>query len=206
MPKKPMAEAGQGAAGRPQESRVTSALLEAALAELADNGFEKTTIAAVAAQARTSKQAVYRRYGGKAGLIAAAVENALASANPAPPQRGSVAEDLRQCLSNTVRALQETPLGGAIRALVPYRQDPALAAVLNEAEAGRRLILRQIFIATPFEADMETRIDLLLGLIYFRLLIRGTLITNEDIETAIYLVLGLVAPRDTGTRKGLPEM
>lgn len=192
--------------GRPQDDRVTTALLEAALRELAEGGYEKTTIATVAARARTSKQAVYRRYSSKEALIAAAVEQALAAANPGPPQRGSVAEDLRQCLLNTVHALQETPLGGAIRALVPHRHRPGLSAVLDEAEAGRRLVMRQIFVATPFEADMETRIDLLLGLIYFRLLLRDIPVSEADIETAIYLVLGLVAPRDPAALQGLPGM
>ncbi|MHA7777556.1 TetR/AcrR family transcriptional regulator [Roseibium sp. M-1] len=196
----------RGTAGRPQESRVSSALLEATLRELADHGYEKTTIAAVAARARTSKQAVYRRYADKGALIAAAIEEALAKVNPGPPLRGSVAEDLRHCLGNTVKALQETPLGRAIRALVPYRHLPGLARVLDEAEANRRLVLRQIFIATAFEADMETRIDLLLGLIYFRLLIRHAGIGEGDIERAIYLVLGLVAPRDPDVTTGLPGM
>lgn len=194
----------RGAAGRPRESRVSSALLRATLEELAENGYEKTTIAAVAARARTSKQAVYRRYNGKEALIAAAVEGALAGGNPGPPQRGSVAEDLRRCLSTTAQVFQEMPLGGAIRALVPYRHLPELARVLEEAEASRRLVLRQIFIATPFEADMETRIDLLLGLIYFRLLIRNVEIGAGDIERAIYLVLGLVAPRDPAVASGFP--
>jgi len=193
-------------AGRPRQERVSKALLEATLRELAENGYEKTTIAAVAARASTSKQAVYRRHADKEALIAAAVEDALASANPGPPQRGSVAEDLRLCLANTVNALQQTPLGGAIRALVPYRERPGLAKVLDDAEEGRRLVMRQIFLATPFEENMETRIDLLLGLIYFRLLIRGLPVTDADIETAIYLVLGLVAPRDPAELQGLPGM
>jgi AcrR family transcriptional regulator len=192
--------------GRPQDDRVTTALHEATLRELSENGYEKTTIAAIAARARTSKQAVYRRYPDKQGLIAAAVGQALAAANPAPPQRGSVAEDLRQCLLGTVRAFQETLLGGALRALVPSRDRPGLAAVLDEAEATRRLVLRQIFLATPFETDMETRIDLLLGLIHFRVLLRGQTINEADIETAIYLVLGLVAPRDPAGIQGLPGM
>ncbi len=201
-----MPDSGPGSVGRPQESRVTSALLQATLVELAENGYEKTTIAAIAARARTSKQAVYRRYADKADLIAAAVEHGLERANPAPPQRGSVAEDLRVCLQNTATALQETPLGGAIQALVPYRHVPALAKVLDEAEENRRLILRQIFIATPFEADMEARIDLLLGFLYFRLLLRNIRLEPGAIETAIYLVLGLVAPRDPLLLAGLPGM
>ncbi|MEP3046199.1 MAG: TetR/AcrR family transcriptional regulator [Roseibium sp.] len=191
-----MPDPASGGAGRPQESRVTGALLDAALLELAENGYERATISAIAARAKTSKQAVYRRYKDKTELVAAAVEHALARVNLAPPQRVSVAEDLRQCLENIVVALQNTALGGAIRALVPYRQLPALKNTIEDLEANRRLVLRQIFIATPFESDMETRIDLLLGLIYFRLLIRDVEITAKDIETAIYLVLGLVAPRD----------
>ncbi|MEC9468369.1 MAG: hypothetical protein VYA18_01520, partial [Pseudomonadota bacterium] len=87
-----------------------------------------------------------------------------------------------------------------------YRSRPDLAGVLDEAEAARRLVLRQIFIATPFEADMEARIDLLLGLIYFRLLIRNIRIETRDIETAIYLVLGLVAPRQPVPRPDLPGL
>ncbi|WP_299817270.1 TetR/AcrR family transcriptional regulator [uncultured Roseibium sp.] len=201
-----MAEVREGTAGRPRESRVTQALLEATLCELAEHGYEKTAISAVAARARTSKQAVYRRFRDKEALIAAALQQALAAANPGPPQRGSVAEDLRQCLAATVDAFQDTPLGEAIRAVVPHRGKPCLAAVLDEAEEGRRLLMRQIFVATPFEADMETRIDLLLGLIYFRLFIRGVRISGEDIETAIYLVLGLVAPRDPVPRDGFPGM
>ncbi|WP_133192656.1 TetR/AcrR family transcriptional regulator [Labrenzia sp. 011] len=185
---------------------MTQALLEAALCELAEHGYEKTTIAAVAARARTSKQAVYRRFRDKEAMIAGAVEQGLLRTNPAPPQRGSVAEDLRAYLAGTVGALQDTPLGNAIRALVPHRGKAEVGSVLAAAEESRRLLMRQIFVATPFEADMETRIDLLLGLVYFRLLIRGVRIEGGDIETAIYLVLGLVAPRDPVSGDGLPGM
>jgi AcrR family transcriptional regulator len=193
-----------GASGRPQEHRVTTALLEATLSELSENGFEKCTLTAIAKRARTSKQAVYRRFQNKTDLIAAAVEHGLRAVNPTAPQRVSVAEDLRQCLSGTVSSLQETSLGGAIRALVSRRDLQPIAKALDNAENDRRLLMRQIFIATPFEADMETRIDLLLGLIYFRLLIRNVTIEPDDIERAIYLVLGLVAPRDPVSHAGLP--
>lgn len=197
----PAAErSGGGSSGRPQAARVTRALLDSTLQEIAANGYEKTTIAAIAERARTSKQAIYRRWPDKAHLVAEALRDALAQANPAPPQRGSVAQDLKVCLGSTVRALQETALGAAIRALVPLRQSPELKPVLDEAEDARRLLLRQIFIATPFEAEMETRIDLLLGHIYFRLHMRGLTVTERDIDAAIQLVLGLTAPRDPAHR------
>ncbi|MEO9529025.1 TetR/AcrR family transcriptional regulator [Roseibium sp.] len=201
-----MSQTAAGSAGRPLDLQVSDALREATLAVLSRNGYERTTVAAIAAHARTSKQAVYRRFQNKEELVAASVAHALLDATPGPPQRGSVAEDLRQCLAGMVGALQETSLGGALRALMPQREKTAIAAVLDEAEEGRRLLMRQIFIATPFEADMETRIDLLLGLVTFRLIVRGVRITDEDIATAIYLVLGLVAPRDPEGPQGLPGM
>lgn len=190
----------QRTAGRPKENRVTDALLEAALKELAEKGYEAMTIASLAARVHTSKQAIYRRWKDKAALAAAAIRHALAQANPAPPQRGSVARDLETALTNTVNALQDTPLGGAIRALIPLREHPELRDVLTEAEDARRLLLRQIFIATPFEAEMETRIDLLLGLIYFNHHIRARQVTPEMIGSAIHLVLGLTAPKEPAPR------
>ncbi|CTQ52977.1 transcriptional regulator BetI [Roseibium album] len=199
-----MVQKNPSAAGRPQEHRVTTALMEATLIELAENGFEGSTVAAIANRARTSKQAVYRRFGNKTDMIAAAVEHGLLSIRSTSPQRISVAEDLRQSLAGIVSSFQETPLGGAIRALVPHRDLQPITEALENAENDRRLVLRQIFIATPFETDMETRIDLLLGLIYFRLLIRNVPIGQNDIERAIYLVLGLVAPRDPAPHAGMP--
>ncbi|WP_417688959.1 TetR/AcrR family transcriptional regulator [Roseibium sp.] len=182
--------------GRPREPRLTKVLLTTTLASLAENGYEATTIAGLAATARTSKQAVYRRWPDKGTLIAAAIRAALDEVHLPSPQRGSVFQDLHVCLTNTCDALQDTPLGGAIRALFPYRSRPELEQVLKEVEEDRRLVMRQILIATPFEQDMETRIDLLIGLVYFRLLIRNQTITTNDIDTAIQLVLGLTPPRD----------
>ncbi len=190
--------------GRPREDRVTKALLQSTLAELAEKGVGRTTVAGVAEMAGTSKQAIYRRYRDKPDLIAAAVAQGFEALEPVAPQRSSVAEDLRQFLSRLVGLLQETPLGAALRALASHRTDAAFAPVFQEVESVQRLALRQILIATPFEADMEMRIDLLLGLVYFRLLLQGGRITQEDIERAIYLVLGLVAPRDPSPFSGLP--
>lgn len=181
-------------AGRPRQVRVTQALHDAGLCELAANGYAGATIAAVAARARTSKQAVYRRYRDKEALLAASLAAALADARPAPPQRGSVAEDLRRTLMTLAGAVQDTGLGRALQALGPDRSRPDIAAVLDEAEAGVRLTMRQIFIGTPFEAGMDIRIDLLLGLVQLRQARPGG-IGARDIETAIHLVLGLVPPR-----------
>lgn len=190
--------------GRPRDGRVSDALLRVTLLELAAAGYLGTTVAGVARRAATSKQAIYRRYRDKNALVAAALAHGFEAVRTEPPLRGSVAEDLRRYLSGLATALAETPLGAAVRALASYRQKPEFAVVFDEAETGQRLALRQILIATPFEADMETRIDLLLGQLYFSLVFHGDILNADDIETSIHLVLGLVAPRDPAPFSGLP--
>ncbi|MES0882502.1 TetR/AcrR family transcriptional regulator [Roseibium sp. SCP14] len=197
-------------AGRPRDDRVTEALYAATLTELSLHGLEKTTVSAVATRARTSKQAVYRRFKDKTDMIAAAVENATAAMEPVAPQRGNVASDLRRCLTGMVEAFQNTDLGRALQTLIACPDISPFHRILEDIEENQRLVLRQIFIATPFEADMETRIDLLLGLVYYRVLFRKEDVTEPEIEAAIYLVLGLVAPRDptpdSGAGSGLPGL
>ena len=190
--------------GRPRQARVTEALFSAALGELAEKGLEKTTIAGIAARARTSKQAIYRRYPDKGMLITAAIATSFDAAAPPSPQRASVAEDLRQFLTHMAVTLQEPPLGAAIKAILAHNARPPFNEVLSGLETSHRLALRQILIATPFEADMETRIDLLAGLIHYKLLIRNQPVTSDDIERAIFLVLGLLPPRDPGSASGFP--
>lgn len=183
--------------GRQQDDRVTLALYGAVIDELSVAGFTKITIATIAAGAHTSKQAIYRRFKSKETLIAAALNYSLQQARPAPPLRRSAAEDLRLLLADILHSFHGTPLGGAFRSVLPYRQEPEFIQLFQDFEDAIRLTLRQIFLATPFEADMETRIDLLLGFIYFRGLLNDDFLKAEEVERIIYLVLGLVAPKDT---------
>jgi AcrR family transcriptional regulator len=57
-----------------QSQRTRAAILRAARARFAANGFERTTIRAVAADARIDPSMVMRYYGNKRGLFAAAVD------------------------------------------------------------------------------------------------------------------------------------
>lgn len=190
--------------GRPIENSLSHRLLQVTFAEVAARGIEATTIAGIAKATGTSKQAIYRRYRTKDQLVAAAIRDRIALIIPEAPLRSSVADDLRRYLGHLAIVLQSAPFGSVFRALLPHRQKPELAAVLDNAEADQRLALRQILIATPFESDMEIRIDLLLGFIYFRLVFADAEVSQKDIDRAIFLALGLVAPRDPLPLSGQP--
>ncbi len=181
--------------GRPRAERVTGALLRAGLEELATHGPENATVEAIASRAGTSKQAVYRRWGSKTALLAAALSNAFKERPLPQPQRRSVAGDLLVCLTGYAESLDRTALGSALTALGAARRLDEFDAVIREADDAIRLVLRQILIATPFEADMDVRIDLLLGMIRQRRQMSTDPVQEDEIATAIQLVLGLSPPR-----------
>ncbi|WP_157116528.1 TetR/AcrR family transcriptional regulator [Nocardia vaccinii] len=137
------------ARGRPRDAARDLAILDATLKLLVEVGYDQLSIESVAAAAGVGKPTVYRRYAGKAALVAAAVEHRAASTPPA-----ATGDDLREALVRTVEWLaeqiaeQEVGLLGAL--FTGMRSDPELAA-------GMRRILRRdeaAMTAQPF-ADSE---------------------------------------------------
>jgi len=63
----------KGAAGRPRDPGIDAAVLAAARRHLAVHGYEAMSVAAVAEEAGTTRQALYRRWPGKADLATAAI-------------------------------------------------------------------------------------------------------------------------------------
>ncbi|NBN77427.1 TetR family transcriptional regulator [Microvirga tunisiensis] len=202
-----------GQRGRPRAQDLTRRLVAAALAELAERGPDGAGLARIAARAGTSQQALARRWGSKDAGLAAALRQALeASTAPAPLRSagpGATTEALAAFLDATLGPLQATALGRAYAAaLAPGHASAALRRAALEHEAGWRLALRQLLIATPFEAEMDIRIDLALG--YLRLMAATELPARPDAapgRRVAELILGLVAPRapDARARPATPS-
>ncbi|HEY8721728.1 helix-turn-helix domain-containing protein [Pengzhenrongella sp.] len=75
---------------RDQQARETrAAVVAAAHALFLRDGFAKTTIASVAAEADVSVETVYKAFGGKAGLVRAICEVALEGEGPVPAEARS---------------------------------------------------------------------------------------------------------------------
>jgi AcrR family transcriptional regulator len=96
--------AGPAGAGRPRDTAIDVAVLEAALCELARNGMAGLSLAAVASAAGTTRPAIYRRWKDKTALVVDAVAH-LAEVAP-PTVTGEALADLvaelehfRQCIS-----------------------------------------------------------------------------------------------------------
>lgn len=167
--------------GRPRNPDATAAILEATLRLLAERGYADTSTAEVAAQARASKATLYRRWPSKFALVADAVRHGLRAANPVTPRSGDPREGLVRVLENMIRAMAETPLGGAIRAVISdAAHEPQLSASLEEVTTAARehgpmrpLVLEiQARGLLAADADIDLILDLLLGAAYFQLLVR----------------------------------
>jgi AcrR family transcriptional regulator len=119
-------------AGRPRDAVRDRALLEAALAELEQNGYAGLTTAAVAKRAGVSTATLYRRWTSKDDLLVGTV---IAWAQELVPETdtGTLAGDLAALLHDKAQTL-DGPGGRLLRALMgEAAHNDALAEVLTRA-------------------------------------------------------------------------
>jgi AcrR family transcriptional regulator len=111
--------------GRPRDPRVDDAIRQATLDLLVEDGYQATTIQAIARRAGVSAPSVYRRWSSKAELIEEAV---FPSGLLAPEARtGDVITDLQPYCVQILTYLADPPIRAAIPGLlVEYQNHPEL--------------------------------------------------------------------------------
>jgi AcrR family transcriptional regulator len=187
-------------AGRPRQPGVEQAVFEAALDLLASRGYRQITMETLAERAGVSRTTIYRRWPTKAGVVAAAVSS-LYLDQAEVPDTGSLAEDLVALLSETYRVMADGD-GRVLEQLVRQSgQNPELVDVVRSIFYARRRVSATALnhaIArgelTP-DIDQELLLDLLLGPLWFRLLVSGAPITPEEARSVVELVLDGALPR-----------
>lgn len=131
---------GRRRAARHRRDRV----LRSAAEHFLRSGYAATTVAAVAASAEVSPETVYKAFGGKAGLVLALRDQALAGEGPVPAETRS--DDLR-ALDDPLRivagwaALAAEVAPRVVPVLLLVRDaaatDPTVRALHDEMEAAR---------------------------------------------------------------------
>lgn len=121
--------------GRPRDTRIDSAVLDAAAELLPQTGYADLTVAAIADRAGTSRPAVYRRWPSKAHLVHEAVFRDADTSRV--PVTGRLEEDLHSIVARTA-ALLTSPLA---RVAVPgligeAASDPSLNQRVLDRFAG----------------------------------------------------------------------
>jgi AcrR family transcriptional regulator len=173
---------GQDAAahrGRQLDASRDAALRDAALELLAEIGYDRLSIDAVAARAKASKMTIYRRWSGKAELVVDALSSLRKPGEV--PDTGSLRGDLEALASRSdnpdVRFDAKLVLG-LVSALA---SNPELRQVVREQFIGRGGVrLRQVFerAVARGEIPQDRNLDLLIS-VFPALAIHHLLISGE---------------------------
>ncbi len=116
--------------GRPRDEAKERVILEVSLALLAEVGYDRLSMEAVATAARASKATIYRRWPGKAELVLAALNHWKASTE-SPRDTGDLRGDLVSLTAVTCRNVEGLD-GALLRGLAgAVRSDPALATAVK---------------------------------------------------------------------------
>jgi AcrR family transcriptional regulator len=117
--------------GRPRDPQRRAAILQAALALVAEVGYDRATIDAIATRAGVSKPTLYRRWPhGKPELVADAIRERHAQGGT-PPDTGSLRGDLLALIAiQTGQLLEDVHLACGL--LTEMRTSAELAAVMRE--------------------------------------------------------------------------
>ena len=133
--------------------------MQAVVAELAENGYEGTTVERVAQRAGTAKTTIYRRWGGLDGLLADLMAEHAAREILAPDE-GDLDGDLRALARAVVASLADPAIRAAFGSMLAAAvQDPAAREVLSRFLAGR-IARMSVIIDRAVERGRDTAGDL----------------------------------------------
>jgi AcrR family transcriptional regulator len=120
-----------------RSERVVQQVLVATVAELAESGYRAFRMDVVSASAGVNKTTIYRRWPGKALLVAAAVEWMRRFVHDVPlPDTGSLERDLVDAFRRRV-SFKDRVEGQAWARLLAEKHDPEVSAVIGDAVKER---------------------------------------------------------------------
>ncbi|HEY1701897.1 MAG TPA: TetR/AcrR family transcriptional regulator [Trebonia sp.] len=205
MDRVPSQEAGEAAShrGRRLDASRDAVLRDAALELLAEIGYDRLSIDAVAARARASKMTIYRRWSGKAELVIDAITSLRKPGEI--PDTGTLRGDLEAMMrgSDSPDARFDAQLVlGLVTALA---RDPELRLVIREHLLGQGGIrLRRIFERAvargeiPPDRNLDLLVSVFPALVIHRLLIFGEL---PDASFTTQVVNDLILPLATAPQE-----
>jgi AcrR family transcriptional regulator len=188
--------------GRPRDARADEAILDAALEVLAEVGPAGFTVDEVAARAGCGKATIYRRWRSRGALLLDTGHHRL-GLHVTDPDTGTVRDDLVTMLGELARKMRDTLAGKVMPAVVAEAAvNPEMREVLATFVHDRRrpafeVIRRGVARGElPEGTDIELVLDLLGGLVYFRVLIADNPPDDAVVERVVDTVLAGVRSPD----------
>ena len=155
-----------GHRGRQLDATRDAALRDAALELLAEIGYDRLSIDAVAARAGASKMTIYRRWSGKADLVVDALSSLRKPRKL--PDTGSLSGDLRALASRSDSPDARFDARLVLGVVSALARNPELRQVIREQFIGRGgARLRQVFERAVARGEIppDRNLDLLISII-----------------------------------------
>jgi AcrR family transcriptional regulator len=167
-------------------------IMRAALELLAETGYDRLTMEAVAARAKAGKATLYRRWPSKAELVVDALSCLKGPAHAVAHDTGSLGGDLRASFLGVYEDLDEFRIGVISGLLTSLRRNPDLAKVFEERFVTESMrLLRQLFARARERGEVADGHDIELlaavgpAILFHRLLLTGKPLTRDFIGRVI---------------------
>ncbi|RKI48629.1 TetR/AcrR family transcriptional regulator [Corallococcus sp. AB004] len=190
-----------------RSERSRQAILTAAVELVGEVGYARLTVEAIAARAGVGKQTIYRWWPSKGAVVLDAFVELSGGNQPAAlPDTGNLKADLRVVLRATVQELTDPRFELPSRALTAESQsDPALAQQFVEAVLRPHLRAVQERLRSAQQAgqvakgvDLDVAVELLVGPLFHRWLLRTAPLTSAYADTVVDLVIAALRPLPKG--------
>ena len=147
--------------GRPRDERIDHEITSAALAVLAEQGFDRFSVEEVAQRAGVAKSTLYRRFPARTELIVAALERLNDDLPPAPPP-GPVRGRLVEILEGIRRRTAGSPRGRLLMHVIGENaREPGLVDLVHERVlAPRHRLLRGVVADGVASGELRDDIDM----------------------------------------------
>ncbi|WP_306211224.1 TetR/AcrR family transcriptional regulator [Actinoplanes sp. RD1] len=180
---------------------ITAAIRNAVMHELAEVGYGRLSIEAVARRAGVGKTAVYRRWKNKLEMVLEIVSGVAERSVPMP-DTGSFASDLQLLMFIVSKALQHRIASQIIPDLMAEAaRNPKISETLQRALRTHQVTLGEKIVGQAIErgelpagTDPEIAVDLMIGPLYWRLAVSRTPFDDDYLEKmAAYVTAALKA-------------
>lgn len=181
-------------AGRARGAPIEALLLSRTLEEVAAHGIEGASVERIARAADVNKTSVYRRFGTREALIAAALERVAGDVSAKLSDQGSLRKDLER-VAELVAELLRSPVGATLaRAAFTEPSDNAIAALAaREVRRPRTAALAMVERARArgewrSGASPEATLAALVGALLHRVLLERAPLTPAFVRQVVDLV------------------
>ncbi len=187
-------------AGRARGGPVEAALIKRTLEEIAEHGIDGASVDRIARAADVNKTSVYRRFGTREALIAAALERVASDVGAKLLDRGSLRQDL-ELIAHEVAGTLRAPIGQTLaRAAFSESLSPEVAALAAREMSKPRAAALAMADRARSRGQWRTGITpevvlaALVGALMHRVLLERAPLTPAFIRQVVDLVAAGVAP------------